>query len=293
MKTFQSKRFWSSMLYLTIGTVAFAMAYSVFVAPQNIFAGGFTGLSQIVQYTLKNDLNFPTAHRIDFTGIIIWVFNLPLLIIAYKHLSRHFVLKTLYVVFLSGFLMSAFPQIEPIVSDRLASCLVGGALAGFGLGLILKSGGTSGGSDILGLLFSKTHNGITVGKLGLIISLIIYGYLGMRLDIETAIYSVVYSFASSLIMDKVHYQNIQTAVIIISKNEEIGEHINRELKRGVTHWMGCGEYTKEPSIVYMTIISKYESHKLTTLVKSMDPNAFLIFDDHREVVGNFEKRFDA
>lgn len=293
MRTFQSKRFWSSMLYLTIGTVAFSLAYAIFVAPQNIFAGGFTGLSQIVQYTLKNDLNLEIAKKIDLTGIILWVFNLPLLIIAYKRLSKIFVLKTLYVVFLSGFIMSAFPQIEPIVSDRLASCLVGGSLGGFGLGLILKSGGTSGGSDILGLLFSKTHKGITVGKLGLIISLIIYSYLGMRLDIETAIYSVVYSFAASLITDKVHYQNIQTAVLIISKNEKIGEHINQELKRGVTHWMGCGEYTKEASIVYMTIISKYESHKLTTLVKSMDPHAFLIFDDHREVVGNFEKRFDA
>lgn len=293
MRTFQSKRFWSSILYLTIGTVAFSLAYSIFVAPQNIFAGGFTGLSQIVQYTLKNDLNLPLAQHIDFTGIIIWIFNFPLLIIAYRHLSKHFVLKTLIAVFLSGFIMSVFPRIQPIVSDRLASCLVGGALAGFGLGLILKSGGTSGGTDILGLLFSKKHNGITVGKLGLIISLFIYSYLGLRVDIETAIYSAVYSFAASLIVDKVHYQNIQTAVLIISKNEQIGEHINQELKRGVTHWVGCGEYTKEPSIVYMTIISKYESHKLTTLVKAMDPHAFLIFDDHREVVGNFEKRFDA
>lgn len=293
MNTLQSKRFWHSMLYLTIGVIAFSLSYCIFIAPQNIFAAGFTGLSQIVQYTLKHDLNLPIAHNMNLTGIVLWVFNLPLLLAAYKHLSKTFVLKTLYVVLLSGFIISAFPQIQPIVSDRLASCLVGGAIAGFGGGLILKSGGTSGGSDILGLLFSKKYHSLTVGKIGMFISLIIYTYLGMRVDIETAIYSVIYTFAASLITDKVHYQNIQTSAIIISKNDKIGEEINKELKRGVTHWSGCGEYTKEPSIVYMTIITKYEVHKLTNLVKNLDPQAFLIFDDNREVVGNFEKRFDA
>lgn len=293
MSRFHTRRFLISMVYLTIGTVLMSTAYCLFIAPHNIFSGGFTGLAQIIQNILKNNLQVPLAQKYDLTGILLWIVNLPLLFAAYRHLSGHFFFKTLYVVLLSGFIMSTFAQSTPIVVDRLASCLVGGAMSGFGSGMILKSGGTSGGTDIMGLLISKAHSGFSVGKVAIFINLAIYIYLGISINIETAIYSMIYSFACSVVVDKFHYQNIQTAVLIISKCTIIGEHINKDLKRGVTHWPGCGEYTKEESIVYMTIISKYESHKLVTLVKSLDPHAFIIFDDNREVVGNFEKRFDA
>ncbi len=292
-KYFDQKVFLSSMISLTLGTALYAAAYCLFIIPHGIFGGGFTGIGQIFQRILVENLHLTIASKIDFTGIIIWFLNIPLLIISYKELSSQFVFKTLYAVFLSSFLLSFSHYFPTIMEDRLTSCLVGGILVGFAIGTILKSGSSSGGTDILGLLVSKRIPGYSVGKLALLINLIIYTYTGFVINWETAIYSTIFSFITSIVIDKVHYQNIQSAVIIISKNTAIGDEINSVLKRGVTHWNACGEYTKEPYIVYLAVVSKYEMHRLITMVKAIDPKAFIIIDDKRDVIGNFKKRFDA
>lgn len=287
------KRFLTSMAYLTVGTLIFSFSYCAFAIPHGVFGGGFTGIAQIIQKLLQHRVKLPIASKLDFTGIILWVINIPLLTLAYRRLSKHFVIKSLFVVFLSSFIFSFSHYFPVIIEDRLTSCLLGGGLVGFGLGTILKSGGSSGGTDIMGLLITQKHHGFSVGKIAIVINFFIYTYLGLSINLETAIYSIIYALVSSTIMDKVHYQNIQSAVIIISKDKTIGEEINSVLTRGVTHWEACGEYTKEPTLVYLTVVSKYEIHRLTTIVKTIDPKAFLIIDDNREVVGNFQKRFDA
>lgn len=292
-KYFDKKVFLSSMIYLTLGTVLFSVAYCLFIIPHGIFGGGFTGIGQICQRLLIENLHLKIASKIDFTGIIIWILNIPLLIISYKELSSQFVIKTLYAVVLSSILLSFSHYFPMVMEDKLTSCLVGGILVGFSIGTILKSGASSGGTDILGLLVSKRIPGYSVGKLAILINLIIYVYSGFTINWETAIYSMIFSFITSIVIDKVHYQNIQSAVIIISKNTKIGDEINSVLRRGATHWTACGEYTKENYIVYLAIVSKYEIHRLITVVQAIDPKAFLIIDDKREVIGNFKKRFDA
>ena len=292
-KYLDRKTFLSSMIYLTLGTILYAAAYCLFLIPHGIFGGGFTGIGQIFQRLLVENLHLKIASKIDFTGIIIWVLNIPLLIISYKELSSRFVFKTLYAVLLSSVLLSFSHYFPTVIEDRLTACLVGGILVGFSVGTILKSGASTGGTDILGLLVSKKIPGYSVGKIAVSINFIIYEYSGFTIDWETAIYSMIFSFITSIVIDKVHYQNIQSAVIIISKNKDIGDAINSVLRRGATHWNACGEYTKENYIVYLAIVSKYEVHTLTDVVKSIDPKAFLIIDDKREIIGNFKKRFDA
>ena len=96
-------------------------------------------------------------------------------------------------------------------------------------------------------------------------------------------------------MDKIHYQNIMTNAFIITKTNPhlIGNQIISDLNRSYTTWTGESGYKKEPIQVIMTIVSKYESQKLKQIVKSEDPNAFITYSDHLEIIGNFEKRFDA
>ena len=100
---------------------------------------------------------------------------------------------------------------------------------------------------------------------------------------------------SAVMMDKIHYQNIMTNAFIITKTNPnlIGNQIISDLNRSYTTWTGESGYKKEPIQVIMTIISKYESQQLKQIVASEDPDAFITYTDHLEIIGNFEKRFDA
>lgn len=108
-------------------------------------------------------------------------------------------------------------------------------------------------------------------------------------------YSIIFCYAASVMMDKIHYQNIMTNAFIITKTNPnlIGNQIISDLNRSYTTWTGESGYKKEPIQVIMTIISKYESQQLKQIVASEDPDAFITYTDHLEIIGNFEKRFDA
>ena len=94
----------------------------------------------------------------------------------------------------------------------------------------------------------------------------------------------------SLIIDKIHYQNINTTAMIFTKKKCIDDRIMKEMHRGVTQWQGKGAYTNEDSLILVTVISKYEISQLKKIVKEIDPKAFIIFNDGMDVTGNFEKR---
>lgn len=109
-------------------------------------------------------------------------------------------------------------------------------------------------------------------------------------NIEIVAYSLIYTTVLAIALDRVHIQNINMEAMIFTKKPGVEEAIMKELKRGVTNWIGTGAYTKEPSNVIITIISKYEVNKLLDIVKSVDSDAFVIVTEGAHIYGNFEKR---
>ncbi|MDY3918345.1 MAG: YitT family protein [Candidatus Limivivens sp.] len=276
------------------GVFLYAAAYRVILVPLNLYSGGFTGVAQIIQILLKELFHITLPPNIDFTGIFLWTLNIPLFFLAWKTVSRTFFLKTLVTVCLQSFFMSVIPAPEtPLISDTLTSCLIGGAISGFGVGITLKYGSSGGGTDILGIYCAKNFPDFSVGKLTLLVNAVIYSFSALNDSLETAVYSIIFCFVASMIMDKVHYQNIMTCAMIMTNNHEIGDQIIARLNRSCTTWTGYGGYRKQPLLVIMTVISKYESRQLKQIVRKMDPGAFITFNDRMEVIGNFEKRFDA
>ena len=150
-------------------------------------------------------------------------------------------------------------------------------------------------TDIVGIYCSKKFPDFSVGKLTLLVNAAIYSFGALNNSLETAIYSIIFCYAASVMMDKIHYQNIMTNAFIITKTNPnlIGNQIISDLNRSYTTWTGESGYKKEPIQVIMTIISKYESQQLKQIVASEDPDAFITYTDHLEIIGNFEKRFDA
>lgn len=281
-------------LIAVFGGFLYAAGYRLILVPLHLYSGGFTGIAQVILYIMENFLHVSLPAGIDYTGIFLWLLNVPLFFLAWKIVSRNFFMKTLITVCFQSLFMSMIPAPgNPIFSDPLICCIAGGVISGFGVGITLRYGGSGGGIDIVGIYCAKRFPTFSVGKVTLLINAAIYTFGALTRNLETAIYSIIFCYIASIMTDKIHFQNIKTCAIIVTKNAELEEKIIHELHRGCTTWEGKGGYLKQPNHIIMTILSKYECHHLRQMVHNLDPHAFVTFQDHLEVDGNFEKRFDA
>lgn len=275
---------------ILVGTFLFAAGVNLFIVPAGLYNGGFVGIAQIIR-TLIAEHTQINLENIDLAGIINFAINIPLFLLAYKKIGRKFFEKTIFgMIFMTIFLTIIKTPTIPIVDETLTACIVGGIIAGFGSGIMLRAGGSGGGLDILGMYVTKVKPGFSVGKLSIVVNFGVYIVCALLFNIQVVIYSVIYTVFASIIMDRAHYQNINTSVIIFTKKIGIAEAIMAEMGRGVTNWEGKGAYTNENTTVLLTVISKYEISRLKKIVYDIDPSAFMILNSGLDVYGNFEKR---
>jgi uncharacterized membrane-anchored protein YitT (DUF2179 family) len=189
-------------------------------------------------------------------------------------------------------MLSLIPT-TPIVTDVLTNVLVGGLLGGTGLGIVLSCGASTGGTDIIGFIFAKKNNELSVGKLGLMINIVTFSVAGIMYGLPTMIYSIMYSFVDSLTIDKMHEQNIcSTAFIFCKKNpKDINNYIKNELGRDFTYWDAKGGYDDSRTYIIYTALTKYELIKLERKIKECDFNAFMVKSEGVGIKGEFEKKF--
>lgn len=284
------KKILMKIFNIILGSFLFALAINILIVPSNLYNGGFLGLSQVIRYILVSycHINFGDF---DISGLLYFFINIPIFYMAYTKLGRTFFIKTIISVFFNTFFLSIIkiPKV-PLVNDILSACIIGGIIAGFGMGITLRAGGSGGGLDIIGLYYAKKYPDFSVGKISIIFNLFVYGVCGLLFDIPTVIYSIIYTTFSYLICDKTHYQNIMVTIMIFTKVGDIDKLILKQLNRGVTSWQGNGAYTKEDTNILVTVASKYEANSIKKIVKNVDPNAFIIFNEGVSVIGNFEKR---
>jgi uncharacterized membrane-anchored protein YitT (DUF2179 family) len=274
------------------GALLYVLSYKLFIVPLNLYIGGYPGIAQIISNLISEMLHINV--KFDFAGIILWLMNLPMFFLAARIVNRPFFIKSIFTVLLMSATMSFIPvPTSPYFTDILTSCIVGGVLSGFGVGIMLRNGSCGGGLDILGLYMAKKYPVFSVGKIAVLINLVVYSYSAVRDNLQTAVYSLIFALVAAMVTDKLHFQNIVTCTVIISKVSGIERPIIEKMQRGVTLWKGFGGYHMEPSYIYMTMISKHEVNYLEQLVKAMDPTAFIVLDENRHTIGNFEKRFDA
>ena len=268
----------------------FCIAINVFVVPNDLYTGGILGLSQLIRSIVIDLLKLNITF--DFSGLIYYLINIPLFIIAYKNLSKSFFFRTIIVISIQTIMLTLIPTVS-VIDEKLTNVLVGGLLAGAGLGIILSCGASTGGSDIIGLVFAKKNNELSVGKLGLMLNVFIFSITGIMYGLQTMIYSIIYSFVDSLMLDKMHEQNIcSTAFIFCKKNpKEINNYIKNELNRDFTYWDAKGGYDDSRTYIIYSALTKYELIKLERKIKECDFNAFMIKSDGVGIKGEFEKKF--
>lgn len=270
------------------GVALYALSFNLLIVPLNLYSSNITGVAQVI-----NDLLhlFVIDNNVNYTGTIFYCFNIPLFILSFCKLGKSFTVKSIIASTVMSALMQFIPiPVTPIIEDRLTACILAGIIAGFGSGLTLRNGGSAGGTDIIGLYFAKKYPDFSVGKVQNIVSASVFLYCLFRYDIEVVVYSAIYLFVMSFMLDRTHTQNIKTSAIIFTKNPKVQDCILKDLERGATCWMGHGCYNQTETYIFMTIVSKYEIPKLKKLIHEADPDAFITLNDNIDVDGNFIKR---
>lgn len=282
---------WARLAIGILGTFINAFGVNYFIVPMGLFSGGILGVSQLLRTLITQHVALPAS--VDIAGALYLLLNLPLILLAWRALGRVFVVRTLICTLTSSFFYSVLTApATPILEERLACCLVGGIIGGFGLGLTLTSGCSSGGLDILGLWLTKRGSHFTVGRFSISFNAVLYSICAIIFDLPTALYSVIYNVFSSFMVDRAHQQGINVQLMIFTRDEdpELPKRIMRELNRGVTYWEGMGAYTGKQIRVMCVAVSKFEVEDLRRIVLEMDPHAFFIVQEGVRIEGNFIRK---
>ena len=291
MKTRMKKEKMIQMLWAVGGCFLFAFGVNVIITPLGLYNGGFMGIAQLIRTVLFQVFDFSFLRQFDIAGIIYYIVNIPIFYWAFKEMGKGFLVSSLISVTIQTAFMTFIPiPVEPIFGDRLMTCIIGGLVVGTGVGMILRGRSSGGGQDIIGVIFAKKYPGFSVGKIAIMMNVAVYAVCLWMFDLETVVYSLIYTTVLAMACDRVHVQNINMSVMIFTKQEGIEDAVMKDMKRGVTKWEGVGAYTNETSHILYIMISKYEVEQLKEIIHRIDPHAFIILNEGSMVLGNFEKR---
>lgn len=227
------------------------------------------GISQVIRTVLVRYFHLASGTT-DIAGIINMLLNIPLFVLAYVFVGKKFFFRTLVCVVSQTLFLSLIPiPAIPIVRDSLTASIIGGIFGGTGIGIALQSGGSSGGLDIVGMIFTKRFKGFSVGKVSLSVNAVIYIVCAVLFGLPTAVYSIIYSAVSMLMTDRAHTQNINTEVVIFTKKKplKIIDYIVNEYHRDATWMEAKGGYTEENTYMVIVVLSKYECAHLKPGIK--------------------------
>ena len=305
---------------VTLGILIYTTAWSLFLIPNNLIGGGVSGISSMIQYATHGSIQM---------GYSYFILNAILVIAAMVVLGMGFGAKTIYAIILASVALRFIPGVIPaaiiktlaIDNGKLLSVLMGGLLAGIGIGMSISNGGSTGGTDIIALIYTKYHN-VSPGKVILFLDFIIIGSSLLdpsfvtQLDpetglavldsagnpvmfkmpfaekITTVLYGLILVTVNSYVLD-MYISGSQQSVqlFILSKNYvEIADAITQDLHRGVTVLDGHGWYTKQETKVLMVLTRKNDLNLLLRYIKQLDSHAFLSVSS---VNGVYGKGFDT
>lgn len=273
-----------SIVGIVVGSFLFAFALNYFIIANGLAEGGFTGIALITHYLT----GWPA-------GIILGILNIPLLILGGFRWGLSFILKTIFSVFLVSLSVDLLESVSSGLhtNDLLLAALYGGVVSGVGIGIVLRSGATTGGLDIVARFLHEKYN-INVGVVYFSFDIAVISIVAIFFGLEKALYTLVALFIFSQVVDRfVEGLNEARAVIIVSQaSVAITQAIINEMDRGATLLRGQGAYTgREKDVVYV-VVGKSQILQLKRLVQKLDPYAFVTVNHVYEVLGEgFEKTF--
>lgn len=260
---------------IIIGSFIFSLGITYFAIPNHLGEGGFTGISLLLLYYFQWE-----------PSIVLWVINIPLLIIGFKEFGKRSFIYTLVGLTGVTFFLKVTETWGTKLNDLLLVALYTGVLVGVGLGMIFRVGGTTGGVDMIARLTNK-YFGWSFGRTFFLIDIVVITSSIFVIGLNMAMYTMVAVFVGARVVDfVVEGLNASKAVTIISNTpSQLAETVTRKMNRGVTMLEGKGGYTGAKKEVLYVVVAPIELLKLKQVVADEDPKAFIVVHDARDVMG--------
>lgn len=279
-------------LMIIIGTGILAFGIACFYDPIGLVTGGFSGLAIVIKHVTGG---------LVAGGIPLWLtniaLNVPVFILSYFLKGAKFIGKTLFGTLMLSAWLAIIPVIDLAENDLMIAALFGGVCAGAGIGFVIRVGATTGGTDMVSALVQLKLRHFSIVQILMVIdaAVVVLGLLvfGIRPTLYAIIGIVVQTKVSDLVVEGFNYS--KAAYIVTNEHEEVARRIMTELERGVTGLHAKGMYTQQDKCVLYCIVTQKEIIGLKDIVNEVDPNAFVIVSDVKEVLGEgfqeYQKEF--
>lgn len=271
------KKIVRNVLYAGLGVVLYAIGISWFLDPNNLAPGGLIGLAVILNRLTEIS-----------TGTLYFVLNVPIVLLGIWKFGFKFMSSTAAIIAFNSVLTDILAQFGPLTTEPLLATIAGGVLIGAGIGMIFRAGTTSGGTDIIVKVIKTKYKHIRTGMLFLLLDMVIVSISGLVFkDFNVVMYAFIAVFLSGRVMDTVLYGSDEARLVYIisEKYVEIAKRALEELDVGMTLLEGKGAYTNMERRVIMCVMRKQISPKLEDIVKTVDPNSFMIVTSASEIYG--------
>ena len=261
------------------GSAIFAFGFAFFLQPQNMNAGGISGLAQV----------FVELTGFGSVGLLSILINLPLFILGGIKIGKRFFVGSLLGMLLSSVLIDVFAVYATVEMEPLICVLYGGVLCGFGLGIVFIYGTSTGGSDILVRLLKQRYRNMPIGQISMYFDVIVVTLTGLVFqDVTKALYTGLVVFLTSQVIDAVVYRfdYSKVALIISREHDAIAKAIGDKMGRGATFLHGEGSYSGKEIKVVLSAVKRQQITELKDLVTHIDPDAFIILQEAHQVLGD-------
>ena len=267
-------------LLVVVGLLAGAAAYRMYLIPNQVVCGGFTGVGQL--------LNHLTGIGVGTVNILL---NVPLFLISMKSMGFRFGVRSLVAMVLLSLLIDHLP-LPAATDDMLLAAVYGGAISGIGFGLVLRGSATTGGTDMLAALLHRLVSVLKVSYCIFFFDGLVIIASAFAFEPQAAMYGLISTFICNVLIDLVLEgpDSAHSYFIISDRSDEIAERVLRDMDRGVTALEAVGMYSHTEKRVLLCVVNRFETIRLRRIVFEIDPKAFVIANKAKEVLGEGFKR---
>lgn len=265
-------------------SIAVSIALNFFWHPGGIYASGVTGFAQVIQTVTERYFPFVLS-----TSIMYFVLNIPLFVLGWFKIGHRFTMFSMIAVLLGSIMMHLMPPLT-IKFDPILCALFGGLINGAGTGIALKSGISTGGLDIVGIILRK-KTGRSFGQINIAVNLIIVALAGITFGWIHALYTAISIFVNGRVIDMIYTQHQRMQVLIVTNNPKaIIDSIQAHMHRGITIIHDAeGAFGHTEKTVLITIIARYEMYDIEKIIKQNDPYAFASITEAVKTLGRFKE----
>ncbi|WP_125703570.1 YitT family protein [Lacticaseibacillus daqingensis] len=283
---------WSRFTAAIFYSICIAIALNMFWEPGGVFASGITGAAQLLATVVRKWFNFKlfglATTDLFSTGTLLFLLNIPLFILAWKQIGHRFTLFTFLAVIFSTISIRLLGGIRPLTTDPIVCGIFGAVVNGLGTGFALRSNISTGGLDIIGIVWRK-KTGATIGTVNIAVNIVIIFLAGFVNDWPHALYSALAIFINGKVMDAMYTRQQRLQVMIVTEHQKaVVSEIQTTLRRGITIVHDAeGAFRHEEKTILFTIISRAEMYELEEAMKRADPYAFVSITESVKIMGHF------